>query len=173
MIFTGLSDQVAYRLHVPRWATQPLSGEGAALHGGRANRPGVPALYLALEVEMALAEYRQLSPLLPPSTLVSYRLTLPRVVDFRGGYTGEPWDALWSSFDDDWRALWFDRRVEPASWVLGDAVIEAGATGLLFRSSRADGGTNLVVCPDRVGDDDAVRVHDPDGELPRNQDSWR
>ena len=173
MIFADLPDQVAYRLHVPRWATQPLSGEGAALHGGRANRPGVPALYLALEAETALAEYRQLSPLLPPGTLVSYRLTLRRVFDFRGGYVGEPWDPLWSSFDDDWRALWFGARVEPASWVLANKVIEAGATGELFRSVRQRGGTNLVVYPDRLRDDDAIGVHDPDGALPRNQDSWR
>ena len=104
---------------------------------------------------------------------MSYRLTLRRVVDFCGGYTGEPWDPLWSSFDDDWRALWFDSRVEPASWVLAAAAIEAGATGMLFRSVRQPGGTNLVVYPDRLGDDDAIEVHDPDGALPRNQDSWR
>ena len=56
MILTDLDDQVAYRMHVPRWASLPLSGEGAAKHGGRANRPGVAALYLALEAPTALAE---------------------------------------------------------------------------------------------------------------------
>nr|WP_245682169.1 RES domain-containing protein [Halomonas gudaonensis] len=36
-------------MHVPRWAYAPTSGAGAAEHGGRLNRPGLPALYLALE----------------------------------------------------------------------------------------------------------------------------
>jgi RES domain-containing protein len=48
-------DTHAYRVHTPRWAHAPLSGAGTASHGGRANRPGVPALYLSLELETALA----------------------------------------------------------------------------------------------------------------------
>ena len=34
-----------YRAHNPHWAHSPLSGEGAARHGGRYNRKGTPALY--------------------------------------------------------------------------------------------------------------------------------
>ena len=172
MILTDLDDQVAYRMHVPRWASLPLSGEGAAKHGGRANRPGVAALYLALETETALGEYRQLSPLVPPGTLVSYRVTVSRVVDFREGYDGRSWDPLWESFGEDWRALWFDRRIEPPSWVLGDDVIAERGRGILFRSSVVDSGTNLVLYPDQLGADDEIAVHDPGGDLPRNQDSW-
>ncbi len=63
-------------MHAPRWATVPTSGAGAAVHGGRANRPGVLALYLALEPETAVREYQQLSPLMPPRTLVSYIVPL-------------------------------------------------------------------------------------------------
>lgn len=48
-----------YRLHSPRWAYQPTSGAGAAKHGGRANRAGVEALYLAGNVETAVAEFKQ------------------------------------------------------------------------------------------------------------------
>ena len=43
----------AYRVHVPRWAYAPTSGDGAAEHGGRLNRPGLPALYLALDATTA------------------------------------------------------------------------------------------------------------------------
>ncbi len=50
MILTELGPVTAYRMHTPRWATAPTSGAGAAAHGGRANRPGVSALYLALEL---------------------------------------------------------------------------------------------------------------------------
>jgi hypothetical protein len=48
MILTSL-ETVAYRVHVPRWSFDPVSGAGAARFGGRLNRPGVPALYLSLE----------------------------------------------------------------------------------------------------------------------------
>ena len=51
----------AYRMHSPMWATMPTSGAGAATAGGRANRIGVPALYLALDAETAIAEYQQLA----------------------------------------------------------------------------------------------------------------
>lgn len=47
MIFTDLDALTAYRMHTPKWATAPTSGAGAASGGGRANRPGVQALYLA------------------------------------------------------------------------------------------------------------------------------
>ena len=55
MILTRL-DCVAYRVHDPKWSYAPASGDGAGRHGGRANRPGVNALYLSLELETALTE---------------------------------------------------------------------------------------------------------------------
>lgn len=73
MILTRLETVTVYRMHTPKWAFAPTSGAGAAQHGGRANRPGVAALYLALDIETAVSEYRQLSTLLPPGTLVSYQ----------------------------------------------------------------------------------------------------
>ena len=39
--------ELVYRAHNPEWSWTPLSGEGARRHGGRFNRRGVPALYLA------------------------------------------------------------------------------------------------------------------------------
>ena len=72
MILTALGPLTAYRMHTPNWAMAPTSGAGAAAHGGRANRPGMQALYLALEPDTAVREYQQLSPLMPPGTLVSY-----------------------------------------------------------------------------------------------------
>ncbi len=59
MIFTAL-DTVAYRVHNPKWAYIPISGSGAASHGGRANRNGINALYLSLDLETAIAEYKGL-----------------------------------------------------------------------------------------------------------------
>lgn len=105
MIFSNLSQVTAYRVHVPKWAVAPTSGAGAGTHGGRANRIGVNALYLALELETAVAEYQQVSPLLPPGTLVSYQVTASPIVDFTAGYRTETWDPLWEDFYCDWRAL--------------------------------------------------------------------
>lgn len=173
MILTRLDSRAVYRMHTPKWAVSPMSGAGAASFGGRANRPGVPALYLALEVDTAVREYQQVSTLLPPGTLVSYEVTLGRVVDFQPGFTGANWDALWEDFHCDWRQLWFDQRVEPPSWVIGDEVIAAGAAGILFPSRVAAGGTNLVVYLDSLAPTDTVAVFDPGQALPKNQDSWK
>ena len=134
MILTGLGPGTAYRMHTPRWAKSPTSGEGAALHGGRANRPGTRALYLALEPETAVREYQQLSPLMPPGTLVSYTVRLASVVDFRVGYDSALWSDLWEEFDCDWRGLWFNQRVEPPNWVLADEALAAVAKGILSSS---------------------------------------
>ncbi len=155
--------QVGRRAHQRRWR-----GQGR----GRANRIGTPALYLALEAATAVAEYQQLSPLLPPGTLVSYRVTATPVVDFTGGYRVDLWPPLWESFFCDWRHDWFNARIEPPSWVLGDEAIASGAKGILFRSTQAAGGTNLVLFVDQLGEGDRVDVHDPAGALPRDQASW-
>ena len=113
MICVAVGPIAAYRMHTPRWATKPTSGEGAATDGGRANRPGVATLYLSLESNTAIREYQQLSPLVPPGTLVSYTVMLTRVVDFRGGFVAGTWSSLWEEFFCDWRNLWFNQRVEP------------------------------------------------------------
>ena len=49
MILIDPGPLTAYRMHTPKWASAATSGAGAATHGGRANRPGTQALYLALE----------------------------------------------------------------------------------------------------------------------------
>jgi RES domain-containing protein len=173
MIITALGPLAAYRMHMPKWAAMPASGAGAAAHGGRGNRPGTHALYLALEPVTAIGEYQQASTLLPPGTLVSYTVQLSKVVDFRDGFRAGVWPELWEEFACDWRALWFDRSVEPPSWVLADEVIANGAKGILFASMVAPGGVNLVIYTDLLGAQDRLEVHDPAGALPKNQDSWR
>lgn len=173
MILTALGPITAWRMHTPRWAVAPTSGAGAAAHGGRANRPGTPALYLSLETETAVREYQQLSPLMPPGTLVAYTVQVAPVADFRGGFDTAHWSALWEEFHGPWRELWFDQRIEPPSWVLADEALAAGAKGILFRSAVAPGGVNLVLYTEALAGGDRLEVHDPGGLLPKNQDSWR
>lgn len=173
MILTDLGSVTAYRMHTPKWATAPTSGVGAATNGGRANRPGVQALYLALEADTAVREYQQVSPLMPPGTLVSYTVSATPVVDFRRGYDSGTWSPLWEEFYCDWRELWFNQRVEPPSWVLGDESMAAGAKGILFGSRIVPGGNTLVLYNEMLSADDALTTYDPAGTLPKNQDSWR
>ena len=47
-------DEVFHRFLTPKWAFVPLSGVGAAIDGGRFNRPGVEALYLSRTARTAL-----------------------------------------------------------------------------------------------------------------------
>lgn len=73
--------EVFYRYLTPKWAFLPTSGAGAAIDGGRFNRPGVEALYLSLSAQTALEEYRQGASIIPPATLAAYKVTLAEVAD--------------------------------------------------------------------------------------------
>ncbi|WP_179117521.1 RES family NAD+ phosphorylase, partial [Burkholderia cenocepacia] len=119
--------ETAYRAHAPKWAFQPVSGAGAALNGGRLNRPGVDAFYVSLDLQTACDEYKGICPILPPATLVEYTLDLGPVVDFSGGYTAE-WEPIWSELFCDWKALALN-DIEPPSWVIGDIVRQQGFKG--------------------------------------------
>lgn len=156
----------------PRWAHKPLSGEGAAEKGGRANRQGVEALYLSLDPQTALKEYQQLSRLMPPGTLVAYELDVSDLVDFREGYEAKTWSPLWEDFNCDWRELSQTLGVEPPSWVIGDEVIAAGCKGILFPSVANPGGVNLVLYTATLNASDKVAEYDPDKALPKDQSSW-
>lgn len=172
MLHAALGQDYYYRYLTPKWAYIPLSGAGAASAGGRFNRPGVEALYLSAEPETALAEYKQGSSLPKPATLAAYEVGLADVVDLSGGYDPDRWEVSWAEWDCDWRWI---ARVEhkiPPSWLLGDATIRSGAQGLLFPSTHGKGGTNLVVFNANLTLVDRLAVHDPEGMLPRNQQSW-
>lgn len=145
--------------------------QGAARYGGRANRPGVNALYLSVELETAIAEYKRLDALMPPALIVGYDVKVVPVVDFRGGYTGL-WDPIWQDFNCDWRRMVFNDKIEPPSWAIGDLVMTAGAKGILFDSLITEG-TNLVLYNDTLEANDVVRPYDPNHALPRDQSSWR
>lgn len=92
-------DDVFYRYLTPKWAFVPLSGAGAAAEGGRFNRVGVEALYLARAPQTALEEYTQDSSLVPPATLASYLLSVDGIVDLSGGYDPDHWSSDWAEWD--------------------------------------------------------------------------
>jgi RES domain-containing protein len=79
-------DRVFHRYHAPEWAGRLVSRAGAAVNGGRFNRPGAKALYLSLDPATALGECQQDASITPPGTLVAYRVDVPGVIDFSAGY---------------------------------------------------------------------------------------
>ena len=172
MILTHLPPTTLFRMLSPKWAFQPLSGAGAAKQGGRFNRPGQSALYLSFSPQTAIAEYQQFLDILPPGTLVAYKVQLASVVDFRGDYRAGAWAPNWQDWNCNWRELAFRRRADPPSWKLCDEIKDGPGQGLAFPSSADPGGFNLVVYLDRLGDVDRLEVHDPEGLLPKTQASW-
>lgn len=166
------SGTTLFRAHAPQWASRPTSGAGAAMRGGRFNREGIEALYLSLEELTALREYQQTSRFLPPCTMCSYSVALRNLVDLRSLHLGPPWDDLWQDWREDWRHLKFERHIEPPTWVLADMVRAQGHTGIVFPSLTHEGGTNVVVYPDRLVDSNVVAVNDPDHQLPGDRSSW-
>lgn len=163
---------VLHRFLTPKWSHDPLSGAGSALHGGRFNRPGVPALYLSVEPETALAEYRQGSSIVQPATLAAYFADLATVADLSAGYDPAHWSPVWADWDCDWRWIARVEKRIPPSWLLGDEVIRAGCAGLLFPSTQRSGGVNLVVFDSNLTSADGLTVHDPDSRLPTDARSW-
>jgi len=173
MILCSLGpDAPFYRALTPSWAHLPESGAGAAQGGGRFNRPNVEARYLAATPEAALAEYQGESPLLPPATVVTYRVTAQAVVDFTGGYQEERWSPIWAEAYGNWKGMAFLENVEPPSWVIGDLVRQAGYPGILYACARDPAHRCLVLFPD-LADRFRAPAYDPEGRLPRNAESWR
>jgi RES domain-containing protein len=164
-------DALFYRALTPSWAHLPESGAGAARVGGRFNRPNVEARYLAATHEAALLEYQAESPLLPPATVATYRVTAESVVDFSGGYIAAAWSPIWAEAYCNWKGMAFLEKVEPPSWVIGDLVRQAGHAGILYRSARNPEHVCLVLYPE-LAHRFMAPVYDPDGLLPRNRDSW-
>jgi RES domain-containing protein len=166
-------DEVFHRYLTPRWAYVPVSGAGAAIDGGRFNRPGIEALYLSRAPQTALEEYRQGASITPPATLAAYKVTLDQVADLSTGYDPLIWGPEWAEWDCAWRLIARIDKRTPPSWKLSDTLITAGCRGLLFPSLQHAGGTNLVIFSANLTADDKVEVHDPDGRLPRDQSSWQ
>jgi RES domain-containing protein len=166
-------DEVFHRYLTPKWAFVPTSGAGAAAEGGRFNRLGVDALYLARSAETALEELKQGASIVPPATLVAFKITAAEVVDFSAGFDAAVWATEWAAWDCAWKKIARIDKNVPPSWDLADAVITAGYRGILFPSTRHPGGINLVLYPQNLTTGDAIDVHDPDGRLPADQSSWR
>jgi len=164
-----------YRAHHPKWSFRPLSGDGAAVHGGRFNPKGTPALYLALTMETAVREAsRAFAFKIDPCVLCCYDVDCADVVDLRSEAGRAEHGVAAAELSSDWLS---SRREggEPASWQLARRLMARGIAGILV-PSFAPGATgsdqNLVLWDWSDRPPHQVRVFDPSGRLPLNQLSW-
>lgn len=158
-----------WRMHLPMWASEPLSGEGARRHGGRWNAQGMTALYLSATHGTAIAE--ALQALVQPGTLVPYDVEAAHIIDLTDAAVAQAAGLTPAVVTADWRRLLLIERRRPPTWDVVDRLLAAGAEGALVRSAVGPD-PNLVLW--RWGESGAeVKVLDPDNVLPRGLASWR
>lgn len=165
---------LAYRGHNPRWSFAPLSGAGAAVHGGRFNPKGVETLYLALSPQGAFLEATQgFAYKFNPLTLCSYEIDCDTIVDLTDDETLAAHGLSHAMMQAPW-ALDLSEGRRPQSWGVYDALVETHA-GIVVPSFARNGTPdmkNLVLWRWSDALPLLVRVHDPRGDLPTDQRSW-
>ncbi|MCC6734761.1 MAG: RES domain-containing protein [Bauldia sp.] len=158
----------AFRAHDPRWAHEPLSGAGAAVNGGRFNRKGDAALYLALTLEGAIREASQgFAFRIPPLTIVEYEVDCADIVDLRDSGSRRRAGIGMTDLSAPWAMDLADRR-EPASWRVAARLRDEGAAGILvpsFARLAPPGLSNLILWRWATDGPHRVRLFDPDGRL--------
>ncbi len=166
MIFKGR----AWRAHDPRWSFDPVSGKGAAIHGGRFNEKGQEALYLSLSPVTALAECTQgFANRMLPLTLVEYDIDMADIIDLTDAAMREAEGVLEEDMVSSWMRYQREGRIAPSQKVARSLVQKgyAGAIVPSFVPGIEKGACNLVLW--RWGDRplNSVKVFDPDGRLPK------
>lgn len=133
MRFSGL----VYRAHNPQWSWTPLSGEGARRHGGRFNRPGVPALYTSLAPLTAIHEAQPLGRPMQPLTLCAYEVDVEPVFDTTDTNSRRVLNVADTDLScSTWEAEMLT-GVVPDSQALSDRLIAANYAGMQVRSFAA------------------------------------
>ena len=148
-----------------RWQREPLSGAGAAVAGGRWNRPGQPALYLSVDHATAVSEFHQ--NLVRPGTLATYQVRSAAIVDFTDPAVAQAYGSPAELLFAEWRSMVALEKVEPLSWRVTDGLVAGGARGLLFPSAQLHGGSNLVLWHWSSEPDSGAQIEllDPYGDL--------
>ncbi len=156
----------------PRWAHQPLSGDGAARHGGRWNAKGTPALYLSAELTTAVAEYEQ-DIGIRPGTFCAYDVNVKGVLDLTSGEVVASRGIDPAERFVPWKTILLVERRVPPGWLIAERLSGMGANGVLVPSVRPTGGTNLVLWRWNDAPERTVVALDPQTDLPRDGSSWR
>lgn len=152
-----------WRILSPRWAHAPLSGEGAARHGGRWNRPGDAALYLSAEIETAFAEYQQ-EVGVRPGTFAAFDVTRATVADLGDSRTVATLDIDPAELNCPWKQIAFVDKAAPPTWLICDR-LRGEFDGLRVPSTQYAGGFNLVLWRWNTDGAPTVTMLDPKGEF--------
>jgi RES domain-containing protein len=165
-----------YRAHHPRWAFSPLSGEGAARHGGRFNPPGMPALYTSRRMQTAWLEAQQAFPFkAQPLTLCAYEVDCADVADLTDPAARATLGVAAATLACAWEDL-ASRRQPVPSWELARRLQAEGIAAIIVPSFAASAGQedqNLVFWNWAETPPHRLTVIDDEGRLPRNDLSWR
>ena len=167
---------MVWRAHHPRWSFAPDSGAGAARHGGRFNRIGLPALYTSLKFETAWLEAQQgFAFKAQPLTLCGYEVDCEDVADMTNPGLCLELGVKAMDLACGWAGM-VDRGLVPPSWLLADRLLANGFAGILVRSfacGASEDDLNVVFWHWSPLPPHQVRVIDPGGRLPKNDLSWR
>jgi len=163
----------AWRAHDPKWSFSPLAGAGAAQTGGRFNRKGQAALYLALDLATAVAEAAQgFGQRIPPLTLCEYDVDCEEIAGLSDEATRAPLGVTAGDIACAWLTFQLAGKRAPSQLVAQRLKAE-GYAGLLAPSfAPGASGTNLVLWAWGPAAPHKVEVYDPDGRLPRDRRSW-
>lgn len=165
----ALSSATVFRAASLKYYATTHSTIGARTRGGRFNRPGTSALYLALDADTALAEYWQTDPP-APLVLIPNELTASNLLDIRGGAPSH-FGAHWISWTDDWKLAREEvdngnTAATCSSWTCSEDAIARKLTGIIYPSTKRAGGANVVLFTDNiVAGTMSLRVLDPSGEI--------
>ena len=130
---------VVWRLAIGRF--HEVDGEGARLYGGRWNSPGIPVVYSATHLSLALLEQLvHLNPVELPDPLRAFAITLPDNATLEvASVGGVPADReTCRQYGDDWAA---SRR--SIGLIVPSAIIPA----LLHPGEIATGERNILLNP--------------------------
>lgn len=155
----------------PKWAHQPLSGAGAARHGGRFNEPSTEALYLSEDYISAISEYEQELGI-RPGILCAYEVDVKEVVDLTDPKVQTACSVTPVTLTCAWKELWLVQKQRPPTWELAAKLIAADYAGVRVPSVRHSSGINIVLWKWNDHSDRQVTVLDPRSDLPTNQLSW-
>ncbi len=145
------------------------------MHGGRFNPKGMPALYLSLSIDGAVAEGSHgFAHRLQPLTICEYEVDCSDIADLRenagraeAGVTSEDLSTPWLIDAIAGR--------EPASWRVARKLIAAGFAGAIvssFANMAKPDAANLVLWIWGNEPPHKVIVRDDEGRLPKNRRSW-
>ncbi len=171
MRFIGM----VYRAHKPAWSFSPLSGDGAARHGGRFNPVGTPALYTSLTEITALAEYQQGFPhRSQPTTLCAYNVDCEDIIDISDPKLHALYGVKASDISSNWEYQLHKQRT-PTTWSLAITMIQNNVAGIIapsFAANAPENARNLILWEWSDVLPHQILLIDDDRRLPKNQASW-